>query len=367
MIKVLHFVSTPSIGSGVMSVIMNYYRHMDRSKIQFDFLCFIPCKESYEEEIKNLGGRVFFIPKPGLSHHSLKKMKQFFMENRGTYQWLHNHEVYLTFILEPMANIYGIKHFIVHSHATKYSDRTLSSIRNCILCMPIRFMHCQKLACSSAAGAFLFGRRAMRKGTVQVLHNAVDCAYFHFNRQKRDSQRSSLGISADTFVLGHVGRFARQKNHGFLIKIFCAFHNLYPDSRLVCIGTGELEEEIKQMSIQFGLYDKVLFLGQCDNVADLLNIMDVFLLPSYFEGYPVSLVEACCNGLPCLISNTIPWEMDSELIHAMSLTQPPEHWAEKAASLSRISSDSVRLPMDFDINLQARKLENIYMNVHEQI
>lgn len=367
MIKVLHFVSTPSIGSGVMSVIMNYYRHMDRSKIQFDFLCFLPCKESYEAEIEELGGRVFFVPTPRISMKVIHSLYDFFCNHRGEYQWLHNHEVYLSFLLKPLSEYCGIKNMIIHSHATKYSDHTLSAIRNRILCIPIRFMHCQKLACSSAAGAFLFGKRAMRKGTVQVLHNAVDCAYFHFNRQKRDSQRSSLGISADTFVLGHVGRFARQKNHGFLLKIFYAFHKRHPDSKLICIGTGELEEAVKQMSIRLGLYDKVLFLGQCDHVADLLNIMDVFLLPSYFEGYPVSLVEACCNGLPCLISNTISWEMDSELIHAMSLTQPPEQWAEKAASLSRISSDSVWLPTDFDINLQARKLENIYMNVHEQI
>ena len=133
MIKVLHFVSTPSIGSGVMSVIMNYYRHMDRSKIQFDFLCFIPCEDSYEEEINGLGGLVFFISIPGFFAKAFRSLWDFFRSHQGEYQWLHNHEVYLSFLLKPLSHCCRIPGFIIHSHATQYSDRAAAAARNRIL------------------------------------------------------------------------------------------------------------------------------------------------------------------------------------------------------------------------------------------
>lgn len=154
MIKVLHFVSTPAIWSGVMSVIMNYYRHIDRSRVQFDFLCFLPCEESYAKEINELGGQVFFISKPSASPRTLKELTAFFKKHQGEYQWFHNHEVYLSFLLKPISEHCGIKDFIVHSHATRYSDRKWAAVRNRILCFPIRFMKCHRFACSEAAGFF---------------------------------------------------------------------------------------------------------------------------------------------------------------------------------------------------------------------
>ena len=235
MVKVLHFVSTPAIWSGVMSVIMNYYRHMDRSEIQFDFLCFIPCVDSYEEEINGLGGRVFFIPKPHASMHSLWEIQAFFRAHQGEYSWFHNHEVYLSALLKPIAAHYGIQEFIVHSHATQYSDHKLAAVRNRVLCMPIRIMGCHRFACSKAAGAFLFGKRAVRSGKVHILYNAIDTEKFRYDPQKRKEVREELGIAEGMFVIGHVGRFVPQKNHVFLIEVFDALLKNNPKAKLLSL------------------------------------------------------------------------------------------------------------------------------------
>ena len=175
MIRVLHFMSTPAKWSGVMSVIMNYYRHMDRSKVQFDFLCFIHDKNSYEEEIKQLGGAVYYVGKPGSSRRAAQDLKDFLQKRRGVYQWFHNHEVYLSFYLRPLVKKYGMDKFVIHCHATKYSDKWLNARRNQLLCVPIHFMDCKKMACSEAAAEFLYGKGAVQNKKIMILHNAVNC------------------------------------------------------------------------------------------------------------------------------------------------------------------------------------------------
>lgn len=360
MIKVLHFVSTPAIWSGVMSVIMNYYRHIDRSRVQFDFLCFLPCEESYEKEINELGGQVFFISKPSASPRMLKELTAFFKKHQGEYQWLHNHEVYLSFLLKPISEHYGIKDFIVHSHATRYSDRKWAAVRNHFFCTLIRFMNCEKLACSHSSGQFLYGETAMKNGNVKILYNAIDCSKYRFDEAKRNALRAQMRIRDNELVLGHIGRFYAQKNHRFLLKIYSAFHKLIPNSKFLCIGDGPLMAEIKEQADQLQLTDCLLFLGQRKDISELLNIMDIFLLPSIFEGSPVSLIEACCNGLPCIISDTIEWEAHSKQVTRFSLHLSPEAWARKALELSQNDRKKVEIPDLFDINRQVKQLETIY-------
>lgn len=362
MVKVLHFVSTLSIGSGVMSVIMNYYRHMDRSKVQFDFLCFIPCEDSYEDEIKKLGGHVFFIPKPRVSVKSLCEIREFFSKYGKDYTFLHNHEIYLSVILKPLAKKYHIPHFIIHCHATQYSERKIGAIRNAILCIPIRFMECERFACSKAAGEFLYGDKMLQNGKVLILYNAIESEAYRFDPEKRIQIRTELGVREGHVVLGHVGRFAKQKNHKFLINIFYEFQKKISDSKLVCIGEGPLQHEIRKQVEELGILEKVLFLGHCSNVQDLLNGMDVFLLPSLFEGFPVSLVEAESNGLNCLISDTISDEMKSEQIYRLSLNQSPEKWAEKILELLTMKRNGKRGRVEYDIGQQAKILQAFYLN-----
>lgn len=360
MIKVLHFVSTPSIGSGVMSVIMNYYRHMDRSKIQFDFLCFIPCEDSYEKEINELGGQVFFVRKPGSSIFSLYELNRFFVRHKNEYCSLHNHEVYLSFLLKPFSKKYKIPTFIVHCHATNYSDKKLSSVRNAILCIPIRFLNCKRLACSKAAGIFLYGKKLVKQGKVMIIPNAIDPIKYDFNLQKRNYWRKQFGFSSNEIILGHIGRFNYQKNHQYLFKIFKEMQNYSVPSRLICIGDGPLKTKLESQVEELMLNKKVIFTGQRSDVAELLNCMDYFLLPSHFEGFPVSLVEARYNGLPCFISDAVADEFPTNGITRLSIKGSPDIWARKISQYP-----NKRIPIttnyeEYSIYHQAKKLEEIY-------
>ena len=308
MIKVLHFVSTPAIWSGVMSVIMNYYRHIDRSRVQFDFLCFLPCEESYEKEINELGGQVFFISKPSASPHTLKELTAFFKKHQGEYQWLHNHEVYLSFLLKPISEHYGIKDFIVHSHATRYSDRKWAAVRNRILCFPIRFMKCHRFACSEAAGFFLFKECWINQHEFKIIPNAIERTKFTFDEDLRNRYRKELSLEK-SFVIFHIGRFVHQKNHSFLLKIFSDIASAIPSAKLILVGNGPLKESVKQLAYDLGIIDKIIFLGQRKDVPALLQAADLFILPSIYEGLPISCLEAQAAGLPCLISDMITDEI----------------------------------------------------------
>ena len=306
-IRVLHFVSTLGHGSGVMSVIINYYRHIDREKVQFDFLHFVECEDSYADEIKSLGGKIYYVEKPGGSLKSLKQLNSFFQAHAKEYAWLHNHEVYLTFLLRPISKRYGLEKFIVHRHATKYSDKPLHAVRNGILCLPIRFMKVEMFACSEAAGKFLYGEKMMKAGKVFVMHNAIDCEKFRFRPEVRERFRKEMGLEGK-FVIGHVGRFERQKNHEFLIRVFTEVHKQMPESVLLMVGEGSLEQSVRQIVRKQILDKSVVFLGQRTDVADLLQVMDIFLLPSRYEGLGIVLFEAQVNGLKCYASNYVPKE-----------------------------------------------------------
>ena len=326
MIKVLQVISTPAIWSGVMSVVMNYYRHIDRTQIQFDFLCFTNCKESYEEEIQTLGGTVIWIKKPD-DVSSLFAWKNFFEVHGAEYQCLHNHEVYLSFFLKPLASKFGIKKFIVHSHTTEYSDKRIAAMRNKMLCISLRFMHCEKLACSQAAGVFLYGKKALKEGKIYVLPNAIDIKKYRFNLSKRQEMRRQLGLE-HCFVIGHVGRFVRQKNHKFLLRVFRDILRQRKQARLVLIGDGIMRESIENECCALKIQDNVLLLGQRNDVEDLLQIMDVLLLPSLYEGFPVVAIEAQANGLSCILASSITQEARlNSNVYFLKLHSADE-WAE---------------------------------------
>lgn len=362
MIKVLHFVSTPAIWSGVMSVIMNYYRYIDRSKIQFDFLCFMPCQktESYEKEIQSLGGQVYFIKKPGSSIDSMKMLVSFFREHTAEYSWLHNHEVYLSFILEPLAKQYGVKNFIVHCHATKYSDRSAAAFRNRILCFPIRFMKCRRFACSEVAGAFLYGKKALKEKKVYLLHNAIDIRKYAFHSETRQQIRNDLNLK-DSFVIGHIGRFVPQKNHKFLIRIFSELLKENASVKLVLVGDGPLRQEIKQLCEHEKIDNNILFLGQQKEIGKLLSAMDILVLPSIFEGLGIVLLEALANGLPAFASEYVPSEVNiSSTIQFLPLNE--SQWISSLNSFMMQSSGWERQQI-----FQGDRLIQLFQEHHYEI
>lgn len=375
MVKVLHFVSTPAIWNGVMSVIMNYYRHINRESIQFDFLCFMPCDRSYEEEIQRMGGQVFYIPKPGSSIESLKELRKFFEIHGKEYQVVHNHEVYLSFYLESLARSVGISRFIIHSHATRYSDRLISAIRNAILCFPIRFMKCETLACSRDAGIFLFGNKKIKKGSFYILHNAIEVGNFSFDWFERTRLREQLKIEK-CFVIGHVGRYMPQKNHSFLIKVFAKLHADMPNARLLLIGDGPCKSTIEKQCMEYGIMEKVLFIGNVSDVSKWYSAMDILVLPSIFEGLGNALIEAQANGLTCLASEQVPIEAKVENA-CQFLPLKEEVWMrtilnfEKAnpkrkEKEQKIINESF-FKAHYDINVESQWLQKYYENTNPYV
>lgn len=360
-IRVLHFVSTLSRGSGVMSVIMNYYRHIDRGKVQFDFLHFVECEDSYTDEIRSLGGRIYCVEKPGSSLRSVKQLDSFFRGHTKEYTWLHNHEVYLTFLLRPISKRYGLENFIVHCHATKYSDKSWNAVRNRILCLPIKFMKIKRFACSGAAGRFLYGEKMMKSDKVFVMHNAIDCDKFRFRPEVRERLRKEMRLEGK-FVIGHVGRFERQKNHKFLIEVFAEVWKQNPHCRLLLIGSGLLEKSVLQETYNLGINEYVYFLGERDDVADLIQIMDLFVLPSLYEGLPISCLEAQAAGLNCLISDQITDEvMVTNTVQQLSLRK--RNWIKviTQAAFSTVVSRDANLKLHYVIQHESRQLQNYYL------
>lgn len=366
MIRVLHFVSTPAIWSGVMSVIMNYYRHINHTLVQFDFMFFSHCENSYDEEIISYGGRIYYVKKPGSSLTAAKELNDFFKKHEGRYQWLHNHEVYLSFYLQKMVIRYNLGSFIIHSHATRYSDKWLNARRNQILCYPIKFMKCNRIACSKAAGSFLFGREMVHQNKVFILYNAIDCKKYQYNQKKREELRDYLGLQ-EKFVIGHVGRFEKQKNHKFLIESFKILKKQSPDSALILIGSGSLRMLMERKVKDAGLEDDVFFLGQQDNSYDWYQAMDMFWLPSFYEGLPVVAVEAQASGLPCFLAETITEEVELlDTTRRLSLKKGPEFWAaETCKQQDRIRRDEAWCKVEnagFGIESASEALQCYYMN-----
>ena len=372
MIRVLHFVSTPAIWSGVMGVIMNYYRHLDRSEIQFDFLCFLPCEESYEEEIRTLGGRVFFLPKPGASPQgirALKAMRDFFHTHVREYAWVHNHEVYLSVLLNHFIIRYGngSTRLIVHCHTTRYTDRRAAAIRNWLLCLPLAYMDCTRFACSATAGRFLYHDLLSRKQRFTVIPNAIETQQFIFNPSVRLAYRKLLGIH-DEFIIGTVGRMVPQKNHVGLIRIFEKIRRQVPEVKLLLVGNGPLADTLWRHVQSLYLESSVLCPGERTDIPGFLQAMDLFVLPSVFEGFPVSCVEAQASGLPCFLSDAITSEVRfSSQVCFLPLGSEAK-WAEECIRLINTMREQPKQPDRKcpeslpDIASEAEKLACFYMS-----
>lgn len=365
-IRILHFVSSLSKSSGVMSVIMNYYRYIDRDNVQFDFMFFKDIDNTYEEEIRNYGGRVYYISKPSLNKAFKQDLSKILKKDK--YIALHIHEVYLTFLLAPIANKNGISNIITHSHTTMYSDKFISAVRNRLLCLGLKKQANHYFACSKAAGEFLYGRKSLNDDNVVVVNNAVDCQKFRFNQSVRDSTRRNLGLQ-NHIVIGHVGRFNEQKNHMFLIEIFATLKKKENKAKLILVGEGPLFEQVKERINQLNISKDVILLGKRNDVPDLLQAMDVFLLPSLFEGLPVVGVEAQVSGLPIVMSDNITEEIGLLNYKFISLNETAESWANKTLEMTinidRDNAADTLISYGFDISIEAKKLEKIYFDMEK--
>lgn len=369
LIRILHVVSSLNKSSGIMSVIMNWYRHINRENVQFDFLYGIEKLNSYKDEIQAMGGRVYYFPMPRvITYFSFKAgIRVFFISHEKEFKVVHLHEILLGNIILPLAKKYGIQHLIIHSHSTKFSSIFLKSIRNRLLCLRLNRKATLYFACSRQAGIFLFGRKHVRNDDIHIVHNAIDCCIYRYNPLKREEIREELGIK-NNLVIGHVGRFSTEKNHIFLIKVFENIISTNKNAKLLLVGDGPLVDVIVEEVKKKGIEEAVIFYGKSNKVHDLLQAMDVFVLPSFFEGLPVVLVEAQAAGVPCVVSDTVSEEakLVNDLWVGCSLKQSIQEWIGVIVEVSLNSRKDTYLEIrkkGYDINDATKVLEDFYLSL----
>ena len=269
-------------GGGVESVVMNYYRNIDRNKIQFHFLCDEDSTNIPYEEIEKMGGKVIIIPPYQRLFEYQKELYRIFKENN--YKIVHSHINALSVFPLRIAKKAGVPIRIAHSHSTSNKKEWKKNILKMIL-RPLSKLYANNyFACTEYAGKWLFGKKVVERKELNVINNAIDLKKFEFNENTRKALREELGIKDDTLIIGHVGRFMKQKNHEFLVEVFNEVYKKNQNTLLILIGQGPLLSEIKQKAINLNIEDKIKFIGQVTDVEKYYNIMDIFLFPSIYEG-----------------------------------------------------------------------------------
>ena len=368
--RVLHVLSGMNRG-GAETMVMNLYRKMDRSKVQFDFLTYRndPC--AYDEEILSLGGRLFYVPSIGQSNPLtfVKNVRNTIKEN-GPFSAVHAHTDFQTGFIALAARLAGVQVRVCHSHNTSWKtgfnwkDRLqLMVFRRLILAYATELC-----ACGEDAGRFLFGRSNMERKRVHLLPNGIDLDLFSPAGQAADDEKKARGIASDRLIIGHVARFHEVKNHAFLLKLAVRLKKRGVRFQMVLAGDGPLREQMEEEARRLNLLSDVLFLGTEEHIHELMRTFDVFVMPSLYEGLPVVLVEAQASGLPCIISDTITEKVDTGLglVKRVSLSKPMDIWAEtivRAAAAGRPKRELVKdtlAKLGYDARRNVGALMNLY-------
>jgi glycosyltransferase involved in cell wall biosynthesis len=350
---------------GAETMIMNLYRNMNRSEIQFDFVVHTNDHCSFDDEIKELGGKIYRIPAyQGRNHLSYKKSWEDFFKAHPEYKIIHGHVRSTASIYLKIAKKYELV-TIAHSHSTSSGTGLPALIKN-TLQYPIRYIGNYLFACSQAAGIWLFGKKACKKENFYILNNAIDTSKYIFNETLRRDKRKEFQIQ-EKFVIGHIGRFSSPKNHVFLIDIFKAIHDKESNSVLMLVGDGELRRKIENKVADLGLTDSVIFTGLRQDIPELLQAMDVILFPSLYEGLPVTIVEAQASGIKCVLSDTITKEVvcDDHLVSFMSLKSQVNDWADQVLEYSngytRGNGEYQIIKSGYDIHQTCALLQKFYL------
>lgn len=361
-IRILHIINGMGSGGAEM-VIMNWYRHIDRNRVQFDFL--LRSKVNiYADEISKLGGRVYYVP--SFPRHLLENyiVTEEFLEKHTEYKIIHVHGnalIYMT-VLE-LGKKKNIPCRIMHSHNTK-AARSIYNFVHYFNKRRIENLATDYFACSKDAGHWMFGKQKFK-----IIKNAIDINKFSYNNTIRKNYRKGLNIE-NKFVIGNVARFLPSKNHSFLLDIFKKILEKDEDSVLLLIGEGRTKLEIRKKAEQLEIQDRVIFLGRRNDVNHLMQAMDVFIFPSFYEGLGVTLIEAQTSGLPCIASDTIPKESNiTGNIQYLSLKLNEKYWAEKVYCLKqnkrKDASNRVK-QSGYDIKSVALDIQNFYLKKYKE-
>lgn len=357
MVRILHIGLSANIG-GIESFLINLYRSIDRKQVQFDFIAYDNCK-ALENEILHMGGKVFNVSCKKFYYFS-KTLRNIMLVNN--YDIVHIHKnSWANIVPLLVCKSVGITNIVWHSHNTK------PSIKNVFYISLLHYINKKlfsslvdyKLACSKVAAEWMFGKNL---SDVVLINNGIEVKKFEFNISIRNSMRSSMGISEDTFVLGSVGRISEQKNQKFLLDLVKELKSLRKCKLILC-GDGELRKNLENYAYRIGISNDVIFTGARNDVNILLNVMDVFLLPSLWEGLPVVCVEAQANGLPCIVSSAVSDEANiTKSFHKIE-NYDLDCWIKTIFSNENRNKNAVKeiVQSGYDIRHSLRKLMEIYI------
>jgi len=371
-IRILHVLGG-MVRGGVETWLMHILRHIDREHFRMDFLVHTTQPCAYDDEIRALGSQIIPCldpPRPWLYAHNFKRI----LREHGPYDIVHSHVHHYSGYVLRLAQQAGVPVRMAHSHNdTSPVEAGAGLMRRGYLTLMKRWIaqHATVgLAASRLAAADLFGPVWEADPRWQILYYGIDLTPFQ-GYINPVAVRAELNIPAEVFVMGHVGRFAEQKNHAFLVDIVIEVAKREPRTRLLLVGDGSLRPAIEQKVAQADLTDRVIFAGLRADVPRLMRgVMDVFVLPSFYEGLPLVGIEAQAAGLPVILSDAITEEVDRvrPLVQRLSLSQPASAWAEAiltmrdaAPAITQQEALAVIEKSSFNIQTSVKSLAEVYL------
>lgn len=365
LIRILHYIPGFLYG-GIESIFLDWYKNIDKNQFTFELLLRTQDDDaSALKEYKSLGGKYYRLTTISNLLAFKKNVKDFF-EKHCNYDILHVHDTD-PFVMK-YAKKYGIKKIILHSHTSNPHFSFKQQVKFVNEKLSKNLYADYAFACSKKAALWKFKHLVHKNNPVIIFHNAIDSKKYEFNDYIRKVTRCDLNVN-NKFLIGHVGRLTYQKNQFYLLEIFKKIIEINQDSILIILGDGPDEKGLKLYAKKLDLEKKVIFFGARDDVADLLQAMDCFLLPSRYEGLPVTLIEAQAAGLPCFISDVVSEEADliPKLIYRHSITDKPEIWAadivDKARKTDRTNKRELIIKSGYDIKTEVKKLEQKYKEI----
>ena len=370
-IRILHVFGKTNLG-GAESRTMDLYRHIDRDRVQFDFLVHTDENCFFDEEIQKLGGQIYRVPRFKLYNiFSYRKAIKAFLKKHHEFKAVQGHMTSTASIYLPIAKKAGIPITIAHARSAGVDQGIKGSVTRLL-----RWNLWKKadylFTCSEIAAISVYGEKAANELAI-FIPNAIDAEKFAFNEEIRRNLRNELSIE-DKFVIGHVGRFHYAKNHEYMIDVFQSLSETRINGQepvLLLVGEGDGMQDIKDQVKKLNLQEKVLFLGNHADIWNYYQVFDYFVFPSRFEGLPGTVVEAQASGLRTVMSDTLTKEaVFSDLVHALPITAKPHVWADYIIQTSLYNRENTcQLVKDsgFDVNAQAQKMIEFYETGNKEV
>ncbi|MCC5895586.1 MAG: glycosyltransferase family 1 protein [Alkalibacterium sp.] len=352
-------------GAGVEATVMNYYRHIDKTKIQFDFIVDNDSTLIPYDEIQALGGRVYIVP----PYQQLFKYNQELIAifKNNNYKIVHSHINALSVFPMKAAKKAGVPIRIAHSHSTSAPGEIKKNIVKNILRPFSRAYPTHYCSCSKGAGEWLFGKNIRHIKHLNVVNNGIEINKFLFDKHEREILRNELGLT-DKFVIGHTGRLCFQKNQEFLINLLSGILNDIPNAVLLLIGNGQEQERLIKLAVALDVSEHIIFLGNKTDVHRYYNAMDVFAFPSRYEGFGVSAIEAQASGMPVILSNNVPVEAClTERCVVLSIDKGVTPWIDSIVQLKENVDRTFDMNFqDYDISVNAEALNEYYFRISRE-